>query len=99
MIIHDANGQPYDADLVPGVQYRELVAALRSHPPLRVDFDSQIGRWMMEASIVLARAESGTPGKHPDTVRLDWMLQSPFTAHGQCCNRDDIDAAMMGGAK
>ena len=43
--------------------------------------------------------DSGTPGKHPDTVRLDWMLQSPFTAHGQCCNRDDIDAAMMGGAK
>ena len=28
MIIHDANGQPYDADLVPGPQYRELAAAL-----------------------------------------------------------------------
>ena len=28
MIIHDASGQPYDADLVPGPQYRELAEAL-----------------------------------------------------------------------
>lgn len=29
MIIHDSNGQPYDADLVPGPEHRAEVALLR----------------------------------------------------------------------
>ena len=55
---------------------------------------------------VLARAESATPAKHPDTVRLDWLLANgdPLVAWINTDSivvesRDAIDAARKGGAE
>ena len=98
----------------------ELVAALRPIYALRKNCEGDIGwrgqkdakvGWVTVRDILaleqaLARAESATPAKHPDTVRLDWLasnkqsggkafcLQWTFRDNNNQTNiRDAIDAA------
>ena len=53
----------------------ELVAALREYKRLK-GCHGEYRAWSDSAE-ALARAESATPAKHPDTERLDWLEGAP----------------------
>ena len=88
----------------------ELVAALREiiewvdEDGADEKYDREIQRLCATA---LARAESATPAKHPDTKRLDWLcsdteaanyfLTESIHAHSPDCLRDALDAARKQG--
>jgi hypothetical protein len=45
----------------------ELVAVLRRFPPMHADKNSSLWLWVASVELLLARAESDAPAKHPDT--------------------------------
>ena len=89
--IYDANGQPYNADLVPGSEYRKLVAALRELGDL--SRDRRQCRITLRNAIAKApaRAESATP-----ECRCP-VCGEPTPAHKKWCN-SILSATPKGGA-